>query len=335
MCQTNTNHDQCTNHDKSDQHITIYQTSAMTATQLSASIQEWLGLFVAFFSTNFSAARASHKGPVNSCWEMDIHTHVSFPHLNAVCHKTQRVWRRLLPMLPFSVSHNLRGGGWGGISIHSCHFFQFHVTWGCGMVRYWSFLLASYSPEGWGGGGCHWWELLQLSFLSQQKFCRNKHVFVMTKYFCCEITFVVANTCLTKDLFCRDKHIFHNKHIFVATNTCLSWQNLFWFTWSEGCRWWGGVNHPWHFFQFHVTWGHGMALYWRSLTTPYGLEEWRWDGGGSTGTAIPDPSVSFVWSEGLACGAATHTFPITSFTWPEDWGVKCDLITRILICPWY
>ena len=71
-------------------------------------------------------------------------------------------------------------------------------------------------------GGRHWRELLQLSFLSQQKFCRNKHVFVMTKYFCREITFVMANMCLTKDLFCRDKHIFHNKHIFVATNTRLS-----------------------------------------------------------------------------------------------------------------
>ena len=49
----------------------------------------------------------------------------------------------------------------------------------------------------------HWWELPQVSFLSRQKFCHNKPVFVTTKH-----------------VFCRDKSVL------VATKLCLSWQNL-------------------------------------------------------------------------------------------------------------
>ena len=49
----------------------------------------------------------------------------------------------------------------------------------------------------------HWWELPQVSFLSRQKFCHNKPVFVMTKR-----------------VFC------HDKSVLVATKSCLSWQNF-------------------------------------------------------------------------------------------------------------
>ena len=54
---------------------------------------------------------------------------------------------------------------------------------------------------------CHWWELPQVSFLSQQKFCRDKHVHLLSwqKYACRYKTW----------------------QIFVATNTCLSWQNFY------------------------------------------------------------------------------------------------------------
>ena len=58
-------------------------------------------------------------------------------------------------------------------------------------------------------GSYHWLELPQVSFLSRQKFCRHKHVFVTTKHiFCRDKSRIVA----TK-IFCRDKHNF----VFVAT----------------------------------------------------------------------------------------------------------------------
>ena len=73
----------------------------------------------------------------------------------------------------------------------------------------------------------HWWELPQVSFLLQHKFCfhvcHDKHVFVATQ------------VCLLRQNFCCGKHIFvvkscgnktcHNKLTFVATKMCLSWQN--------------------------------------------------------------------------------------------------------------
>jgi len=89
--------------------------------------------------------------------------------------------------------------------------------------------------------------------LSQQKyaccnknFCRNKIMFVRTKYFCCVKTFVVTNNCCNKHkfvttkvlswqaYFCRDKRhmlwktgICHNKHVFVMTKH-LSLQKWYW-----------------------------------------------------------------------------------------------------------
>ena len=55
----------------------------------------------------------------------------------------------------------------------------------------------------------HWRELPQVSFLSRQKFCRDK------------IMFVATNICRDKNIFC------HNKHDFVATSVLLSRQAYF------------------------------------------------------------------------------------------------------------
>ena len=55
----------------------------------------------------------------------------------------------------------------------------------------------------------HWWELPQISFLSLQTFCRNKHVFVTTSIL----------LSWQKDIFCCDKHMF------VTTKVSSSWQN--------------------------------------------------------------------------------------------------------------
>ena len=70
----------------------------------------------------------------------------------------------------------------------------------------------------------HWWELHQVSFLLQQKFCCNKHVFVMTKH-----TFVV-----TKHVFCHDKSMiclprqnFCCDKIMSVTTKYLSQQHVF------------------------------------------------------------------------------------------------------------
>ena len=57
----------------------------------------------------------------------------------------------------------------------------------------------------------HWQELPQVSFLSRQKFCRNKHMFVATK----NTSFVTTKACLLRKtfvttnmcLFCCDKNI--------------------------------------------------------------------------------------------------------------------------------
>ena len=66
----------------------------------------------------------------------------------------------------------------------------------------------------------------------QQNFRHNKIMFVVTKCFCFNTTFVMTNicTCLSRQFFCRDKHAFvatkhvfcHNKHVFVATKVSLS-----------------------------------------------------------------------------------------------------------------
>ena len=74
----------------------------------------------------------------------------------------------------------------------------------------------------------HWQELAQVSFLSKQKFCRNKHVFVMTNA-CLSLqnmSFVTTKVCLLWQKNCRDKILFVatkllSWQIFVTTNTCL------------------------------------------------------------------------------------------------------------------
>ena len=87
----------------------------------------------------------------------------------------------------------------------------------------------------------HWLELPQVWFLTQQKFCHNKHVFVMTKNVFChgkkfvatKHVFVVTQKCLL-----RQAHVFVATNVlsrqtcfvatnmsFVTTNTFLSWQN--------------------------------------------------------------------------------------------------------------
>ena len=96
----------------------------------------------------------------------------------------------------------------------------------------------------------HWGELPQVPFLSRQKFCRDKHVFVATKhvfvprkylsrqaYFCRDkkrvcrdkSKLVVTKLLSRQNYVCRDKSIFayappQKKKMFciVATNTCLS-----------------------------------------------------------------------------------------------------------------
>ena len=50
----------------------------------------------------------------------------------------------------------------------------------------------------------HWQELPQVSFLSRQKFCHDKHTFVMTKV-----------------MFCRNKHMFVVTNTFVTTKIIL------------------------------------------------------------------------------------------------------------------
>ena len=81
----------------------------------------------------------------------------------------------------------------------------------------------------------HWRELPQVSFLSQQKFCRDKHMFVATKNTsfvatkACLLrkTFVITNTCSSKILsyFCHDKryvlswqtHVCRDRHVCCKT----------------------------------------------------------------------------------------------------------------------
>ena len=70
-------------------------------------------------------------------------------------------------------------------------------------------------------------------FLSQQRFCCDKHTFVTTKdVFCCDKhTFVTTEDVFccdkhsfvtTKDVFCCDKHMFVVTNVFVATKIILA-----------------------------------------------------------------------------------------------------------------
>ena len=45
----------------------------------------------------------------------------------------------------------------------------------------------------------HWQELPQVSFLSQQKFCRNKRVFVATKHVLCRNKSMLVMTILSQN----------------------------------------------------------------------------------------------------------------------------------------
>ena len=94
------------------------------------------------------------------------------------------------------------------------------------------------------GGSCHkyhFFVMANTSLSRQTHVCYNKHVFVMTKHvFCCDKNaccnkhakhvfvmtklssqqiFVATNIILLGQKFCC------NKHTFVVTNTCLSFQN--------------------------------------------------------------------------------------------------------------
>ena len=76
----------------------------------------------------------------------------------------------------------------------------------------------------------HWRQLPQVSFSSRQNtsfvatkvclplqnFCRHKIIFVATKYFCRDKTFVATSTCI---------RLSRQQTCFVPTNTCLSRQN--------------------------------------------------------------------------------------------------------------
>ena len=77
----------------------------------------------------------------------------------------------------------------------------------------------------------HWWaELPQVSFLSWQNVCHNKHVFVATK-----VSLLWQNICCNKIMFLATKVLSRQKYVctlslqktcFVTTNMSLSWQNF-------------------------------------------------------------------------------------------------------------
>ena len=88
----------------------------------------------------------------------------------------------------------------------------------------------------------HWWELLQVSFLSWRKFCHHKCHFCRDESFvstCILLSwqntcFVMTKVCLLRQKFCRDKIMFVTIFVvatniiflmtnmsFVTTNTCL------------------------------------------------------------------------------------------------------------------
>ena len=79
----------------------------------------------------------------------------------------------------------------------------------------------------------HWWELPPVSFLLQQNFCFDKHVFVMTKHiFCHNKSMLVATKLLSWQTYlCHDKtgcdrYLCRDKHNFVVTKVLL-WQAYF------------------------------------------------------------------------------------------------------------
>ena len=100
-------------------------------------------------------------------------------------------------------------------------------------------------------------------YLSQQKFCHNKHtgawkgskdccvttrVCLLWQNFCHDKGFVMTNIILLWQKFCCNKHIFvttkdvfcHDKHMFIVTNMCLSRQKFCHdksYTCGSSCQW--------------------------------------------------------------------------------------------------
>ena len=85
----------------------------------------------------------------------------------------------------------------------------------------------------------HWRELPQVYFLSQQKYCRDKHLFCRDKgmlaatiFFCRDTTFLVINICRDKTflttsiLLSRQKTCFVMTNMFVTTKQSLLRQNF-------------------------------------------------------------------------------------------------------------
>ena len=90
----------------------------------------------------------------------------------------------------------------------------FHLLANVKCIQWWWVLL------------CHWQELSQTPFLSWQKFCHDKHVFVTTKHvFCGDKSMLVTTTCLLRHNFVATGILMlGQKTCFVMTNTCLSRQ---------------------------------------------------------------------------------------------------------------
>ena len=86
----------------------------------------------------------------------------------------------------------------------------FHLLANVKCIQWWQVLL------------CHWRELSQVPFLSQQKFCHDKYVFVTTNVCSSRqnMSFVVTKVCLLwQNYICHDES-------YVATNIIFSWQNF-------------------------------------------------------------------------------------------------------------
>ena len=90
---------------------------------------------------------------------------------------------------------------------------------------------------------CHWRELPQVSFLSRQKFCHDKHIFCQNSCLswqtcvCCDKTHLLSwRKCvvMTKLLW-RQTYFCGDKHNFVATKH-LSWQTHKYLSWQKFCH---------------------------------------------------------------------------------------------------
>ena len=74
----------------------------------------------------------------------------------------------------------------------------------------------------------HWWELPQVWLLSQQMFCCDKHVFVMTSMIFVATKLVVTSICLSwQTHVCHDKNVLCCNKIMLVATKLLSWQTYF------------------------------------------------------------------------------------------------------------